>query len=258
MRIYNAFLIAFATYSKIPVPQADWKEENMRYAICFFPLVGAAAGGILFLWYHLAGLLRINTVLFAAVAAAIPTLVTGGIHLDGFCDTCDALSSYQTPERRLEILKDPRAGAFAVIRCSLYFVLYFALFTQITAKGLGIVCLGFVLSRALSGYSVAAFRPARKSGMLTSFSEAAHHKVVKLVMTGYFLLGTAAALSISLPMGLGAVGASLGVFWYYRLMSYRQFGGVTGDLAGYFLILCEFFITAAVVLAERIVTVWNW
>ena len=36
-RIWNSFLIAFAMFSKIPVPRADWDKENMKYMICFFP-----------------------------------------------------------------------------------------------------------------------------------------------------------------------------------------------------------------------------
>ena len=42
----KAAIIAFSTYSKLPMPQVEWDEKNMRYAICFFPLVGAAAGAL--------------------------------------------------------------------------------------------------------------------------------------------------------------------------------------------------------------------
>lgn len=42
--LWNSFKIAFAMFSKIPMPQAEWTEENMRYMLCFFPFVGAAAG----------------------------------------------------------------------------------------------------------------------------------------------------------------------------------------------------------------------
>ena len=39
--------------------------------------------------------------------------------MDGFCDTCDALASHQDRARKLEILKDSRVGAFAVLGLSL-------------------------------------------------------------------------------------------------------------------------------------------
>ena len=44
MRIIKSFFIAFSMYSKIPMPQFQWKDEDMRYALCFFPWVGAVIG----------------------------------------------------------------------------------------------------------------------------------------------------------------------------------------------------------------------
>ena len=53
MRLMNAFVIAFSTYSRIPMPRAAWSEENRRYAMCFFPLVGVAVGLLLWGWLAL-------------------------------------------------------------------------------------------------------------------------------------------------------------------------------------------------------------
>ena len=53
MHLIRSFLIAFSTYSRIPVPQVEWTEENRRYAMCFFPLVGAVLGLILWGWLAL-------------------------------------------------------------------------------------------------------------------------------------------------------------------------------------------------------------
>jgi len=257
MGIYNAFLIAFATYSRIPVPQADWKEENMRYAVCFFPLVGAVIGGASLLWQMAAAALELNTILTAAVFAVIPTVITGGIHLDGFCDTTDALSSYQPPERRLEILKDPRAGAFAVIWTVVYYLVYFALFTEVTAVSLKLIALGFVLSRALSGFGVVTLKSARKNGMVASFAESAHHRRVAVCMILFFAAAVTCMLFVSPISGAVAAAGSVIVFLCYKRMAYKNFGGVTGDLAGYFLILCELYIAASAVIFERLVELWS-
>ena len=40
MSIINSFFIALSMYSRIPVPRVDWEKENMRYAMCFFPMIG--------------------------------------------------------------------------------------------------------------------------------------------------------------------------------------------------------------------------
>ena len=42
--LWNNFKVAFSMFSKIPMPRADWTEENMKYMICFFPFVGTVIG----------------------------------------------------------------------------------------------------------------------------------------------------------------------------------------------------------------------
>ena len=106
--------MAFDMYSKIPMPPADWEKENMKYALCFFPWVGLAVGAVSAVLFWLLQQIGAGSMLRAAVLTAVPVLVTGGIHLDGYLDTMDALSSWREKQRRLEILKDPHAGAFAM------------------------------------------------------------------------------------------------------------------------------------------------
>ena len=95
MHLFRSLAIAISMYSKIPVPIVEWNEKNMKYAMCFFPVVGAVTGvlqlltGRILLEYTACGKL-----FFAIAMALIPVIVTGGIHLDGFADTVDALSSY--------------------------------------------------------------------------------------------------------------------------------------------------------------------
>ena len=91
----------------------------------------------------------------AAGFVLIPVLVTGGIHLDGYLDTVDALSSWQPKERKLEILKDSHAGAFAVIMGCAYFILALGVLSETEDQALPVLGIGFVLSRALSGMALA-------------------------------------------------------------------------------------------------------
>lgn len=93
--IWNNFKVAFAMYSKIPMPPADWEKENMKYALCFFPWVGLAVGAVSAVLFWLLQQIGAGSMLRAAVLTAVPVLVTGGIHLDGYLDTMDALSSWR-------------------------------------------------------------------------------------------------------------------------------------------------------------------
>ena len=141
-------------YSRIPMPKIEWKEENRRYALGFFPLVGAVIGGLLILWRKSNGSkLCIGQFLFASAAAFLPIVVTGGIHLDGFCDANDARASYGDKQKKLEIMSDPHIGSFAVIKLCIYLIMQTALCSQVYSLGkrTAVVALSFVLSRSLSG-----------------------------------------------------------------------------------------------------------
>lgn len=82
-------------------------------------------------WLALCDALGFGALLRGAVGALLPILVTGGIHMDGFMDTSDALASWQSPEKRLEILKDSHVGAFAVLGCAGYLLLDAALLSEL-------------------------------------------------------------------------------------------------------------------------------
>ena len=113
-------IIAFAMYSRIPMPRVDWSEKNMRYAMCFFPVIGIVIAAAEYLCFFLCGKLALGTMFRSILLVLIPILITGGIHMDGFMDTMDALSSHAERERKLEILKDSHTGAFAILGCCVY------------------------------------------------------------------------------------------------------------------------------------------
>lgn len=238
--MFKSLAIAFQMYSRIPIPSFEWDERSMRYVMCYFPLIGVVIGGFECLWFWLSGLLKLPSFISAAVAVAIPLLISGGIHMDGFCDTVDALSSQQDKERRLEILKDSHAGAFAIIFGALWMICYYACWISVSDwNTLGAVCVGFVLSRSLSALALASFRGARKKGMLQGFADAARKRTVVIVMLVFIVVCAAAMIVLRGWIGVIMICVNGLLFLYYRLMSYKKFGGTTGDLAGWFLQMSE-------------------
>ena len=119
MGFVKSLIVAFSMYSALPMPQFAWDEENMQYALAFFPVVGIAIAGILWGYFQLAYFLQLTPPLFAALALVLMVALTGGLHLDGFCDTADALYSRREQAEKLRILKDPHAGPFAIFSCIL-------------------------------------------------------------------------------------------------------------------------------------------
>ena len=127
MHILKSIVIAFSMYSKIPMPQFEWKEEDMKHVLCFFPWIGIVIGLCLYFWRLLCDRFGIRNLCYVFIGTAIPLLLTGGFHVDGFMDTMDAFHSYQPKERKLEILKDSHIGAFAVIMLAVYGLIYICL-----------------------------------------------------------------------------------------------------------------------------------
>lgn len=252
MYLLESLIIALSMYSKIPVPNVEWKEKNMKYALCFFPVAGIIlCGASILLGRFLSGC-GTGKVFFAAAMTLLPLLVTGGIHMDGFMDTADALGSRAGREKKLEILKDPHAGAFAILALACYLIWSMALWSEAAGKMLPAAGCGYVLSRSLSGLSVVTFPSASKSGLARTFKDMADQKKVRAVM----IIWAAATASAMILWGRGEGAAALltaaVVFLFYKRMCSRQFGGVTGDLAGYFLQVCELAMLTAIVLTGRI------
>lgn len=241
MRILRPIIVAFSMFSRIPMPRIEWDEGSMRYAFAAFPLVGGVIALVLGAWRYVAGALGVSDWFYAAIAVALPVLLTGGIHLDGYCDVVDALSSQADREKKLDILKDPRIGAFAAIYVGLYLLLLFAAQASLR-QGEGLLPLYaaiFIASRALGAVLTLALPNARTGGLAHAFSQSAQRTPV------YIALGLWLALSCGLlllaPWGLAA-GCALGILatalWFIRLAK-RKFGGITGDLAGFFIQMCE-------------------
>lgn len=86
-----------------------------------------------------------------------------GIHMDGFLDTTDARRSYQEPEKKLAILKDPHTGAFALIGLGVYLLWSVAVWSVADRAVLPGMACAFVLSRTLSGLSVTLCKGAKRT-----------------------------------------------------------------------------------------------
>jgi len=238
-RIIKSFIIAFSMYSKIPMPMIKWKEEDMKYVFCFFPLIGVITGGSIFAWNVLCLHFDLPEILRVFISASIPIIVTGGIHIDGYMDTMDAFHSYRDRQKKLEILKDPHIGAFSVIMLLLYGSVYIGALSVIKDTKV-LACLGIVqiLSRGLSAFLAVTLKSA-KEGTLNLFMNNSSKIVVRVVIiaqiilciTGMFFLDAIIAVIVTITSLLTVI--------FYYLKTKKEFGGITGDTAGYFVVIFE-------------------
>lgn len=255
IRVFKSIAVAFSMYSRIPMPRFEWGTEDMKYHLCFFPWVGAVIGILEYAWLRLAEYSGTGQTAFTALALAIPLLVTGGFHVDGYMDTTDALQSWKSRAERLEILQDPHIGAFAVIRLALYGLLMAAAVSEMTSAAFPVWLGAFFLSRALSGICVTTIPPAKETGIVHTSSETAAKRAVcgalsvQAVLCAIWILYISRRDTGSVCCGIAALAAMLLCTIYYRQMCRRKFGGITGDLAGWFVCASEFAAAVAVWIA---------
>ncbi len=259
MRLLRTIAVTFALYSRIPMPHFEWRDEDMRYSISCFPLVGAVIG--LIYWGVFAAGVRLGLPMAAVcfLMTAVPLIITGGFHVDGFMDVSDALSSFRTREQKLEILKDPHIGAFAVIRLCIAWLIYIAsllivLESESAALLVTALAAGFALARALSAVAVLTFRSARHEGMLFyEATTAGQGRKANLIIVGIWLAAAVFVMGyFGYPAGAIVAFPAVLAFAWYKYRSYREFGGITGDTAGWFVTICEVAMTAGAAAAAVI------
>ena len=233
----DSLIVAFSMYSKIPMPRTDWTDHSMKYSMCFFPWIGWVIGILEALWLYLSFLAGLSVLFRAAVFTVLPVLVTGGIHLDGYLDTSDAMSSWREREKRLEILKDSHTGAFAIINAGIWFVLFFGSAAQLAARLSGT---GEAPSfRVLLLLPVLFGTSRNPSGTAAAFGDRAVKKTVLAVMAVYLAVMAVLCGLCQPAAGLCMMGSALLIFGLYYRLSIKYFGGMTGDLAGCFVSVCE-------------------
>lgn len=243
MNVLWSFVICIAMYSIIPMPMADWTKERTRYCFCFFPLIGALVG---VLWYLLYLVLGSFSVVFSSVILMLlSVIISGGIHLDGLIDTCDAMFSYGDKQKKLEILKDPRTGAFGVIGAISYFLLLFASYNELLSLNINLVYLvpfAFVLSRAVGAFCMLTVKSAKSTGLGASFAKSSDTRVNQRALILWVLIGFGFLIYFNLIFAV-VILAVLALFlaFFIRYIC-KEFGGITGDLTGFIIMMIELII----------------
>jgi adenosylcobinamide-GDP ribazoletransferase len=201
-------------------------------AMRWFPVVGLllglAVGGI---WWGADQLWPWPVA--AAIAVAADLALTGMLHLDGLVDSADGLIPHLDRERRLEVMADPRAGAFGVLVAGGTLLTRWAAFGATDANVLLVAGL-WCLSRSAMGALLVSLPYARLQGLASPFAGAATWPVLSGAVFSGLLLGRAIGWpALAVFAGAWLVVAAMGVVAKNRL------GGFTGDVLGAAGVLAE-------------------
>lgn len=220
--------IAFHLLTVLPVPAPkEWLPGDSGRAAAWYPFVGLTLGACVAFAYL--GLLQmVSPMLAAALSLALWAALTGGLHLDGLADCFDGLFHASGAERRLEIMKDSRMGAFGGMGLILALLIKFAALASLPPAR---ILPAVLLSASLARWNIllAGFQPLARSGGMGADFQSGLRKTS-------LLWGALLPLTLALILGAAgwvALGANLlGVFLLLRFARAR-IGGITGDVFGW-------------------------
>jgi adenosylcobinamide-GDP ribazoletransferase len=235
-----ALMVRF--YSRLPVPALSFEGDPHRLpdfgsAPRMLPVAGLIIAAPAALLVALAAWLDLPSHVTAALGVAALALLSGAFHEDGLADTFDGLGGGQTPERRLEIMKDSRIGAFGGTALMLALILRVALLAAlVTEYGPGaawLVLAAAALSRSTALLPLVMLPPARPDGFTAAVGRPTSPVLVIAMIVSCLLAGAASGLADAPLAGafaglVLAVLAALVMAWW----ALRTIHGQTGDIAG--------------------------
>ena len=222
----DSLFVALQFLTRIPIKCSfSTNDVTLGQSVLYYPLVGFLIGVLL---SFLALVMSASSDMVAtAVVLSTWVLITGGLHLDGLADCADAwVGGLGSPQRSLEIMKDPASGPIAVLVLLLTLLLKFAaILVLIQHNDLTILMLTPLLGRTailILMLSTPYVRPqglAEKIIQNLPFNDARLVIVISLAFAGLF-------------MGWANVLLVCGLIFWIRYAAISRLGGVTGDVYG--------------------------
>ena len=223
-------LTAVQYFTRLHVPAwVGHAQDQLAGAVRYFPAIGLVIGasGAATLWLAAQVLPAPLPVILATV---VTVLMTGAIHEDGLADTCDGLGGGATRERALEIMKDPRIGAFGAIALILMLLLkisalslmpvWSAMAALVAAHAFSRFCAVLV---SFAGHYVGSVERSRASPVVGNVKRGDVFVAALFGLPALVLCGRAAIIPVVVALVL------LGLLFRWCV---QRIGGYTGDTLG--------------------------
>ena len=232
--LVNSLRMALGFLTVLPVPQrTEWSDPDFGFSAVFYPLagvlIGALAGG---------SFLLLKAVFPLPIAALLSLVVwimlSGALHWDGLADCMDGFGCSAAPEKRLEIMKDPKLGTFGALGLFTALLLKWLCIWQFPA---GRELLYFALSAATARWAMLlliGLPLANPNGMAAMLKKNCPKHVVLYAIPVPLILAIISGLTGLCALLLSAAAASA-----LGLLAKRKIGGINGDVLGFSIELSE-------------------
>ncbi|MEF9951387.1 MAG: adenosylcobinamide-GDP ribazoletransferase [Clostridium sp.] len=151
------FLLILQFMTRVPVNKSfDVTVDDFRKGVRYFPIIGLVVGMVVAMSIYISSL-GFSICLSGFIGALAYVVITGGLHLDGFSDTCDGIFSGRKKEKILEIMSDSRLGTFGGVGLIMLLAFRIILYIEVLSLGditrvLPILVLSPIVARGIVTY----------------------------------------------------------------------------------------------------------
>ncbi|MGG1688246.1 adenosylcobinamide-GDP ribazoletransferase [Pseudalkalibacillus sp. NRS-1564] len=240
MSLWQGFLINVQFFTVIPVRrELSMEREPLTRSVQTFPILGLLQGLLsAALLYGLIEWTPFSSLAIAFITWVFLMALTGGLHLDGWMDASDAFFSYRDLGKRLEIMKDPRTGAFGVLSVivllSARFLFLYEIIQMATFSSYVLIAAIPFLSKSVMGYFLLSIKPSKQEGLAYFFQKSIQRSSLWIYPIYWIaLIGMMVLLSPEVFLGmllLSALTVLFTIVMRRKILSW--FNGVTGDVLG--------------------------
>lgn len=240
--VMNGILLAFQFFTVVPIrKELPLTNKTVTSMFAFLPWLGAVMGGVMAaLFYVLQSYTNISSMLTGFILVFGYVIWTGGLHLDGFVDMGDAYFSYRDIDKRIEILDDPRIGAFGAM--SLVFLVLSKIFFlseligQQNFNWVWLVAVPFLSRLGMSIYFIQT-QSSKQKGLGYFFKQHLHIPswLISTIISTVIGILLICWLSSQWRVPVILLTVVVVAAWFYKYWTLRNFRGSSGDLLGAFI-----------------------
>lgn len=221
-------VLAFVLLTRFPMPKLpDHAFQHADRAVWAYTLVGAAIGALAWACGYLALTIGLPQLLAAGFMIATLVACSGAMHEDGLADTVDGFWGGNSPEKRLDIMKDSTIGTYGTMSLLVVTGLRWSALAVLLPLGPAPVLAATCLSRAMMPLLMYALTPARASGLSHSVGAPPMEAVLAGLVLAVGVTGIAIGFA-AIPALLFTFAVSAGI----AVLAKRKIGGHTGDVLG--------------------------
>jgi len=249
----DTLILTLQLFTSLPIKKAvEVSDERLIRGVALWPAAGIVIGLFQALVFCLAD--GIFPLQIAAVLALMAELwMTRGFHLDGLCDTADAVFSSRSRERMLEIMKDSHIGTFGVVAAVMDLALKYLL---VTASEVPVYMLlaAPVAGKMVQGICMYRVNYPREKGLGKSYigRVPASITVISVAFGALWAGGCLISADFTFPEAVVIPVLCGGLAWLFRKHMVKVIGGMTGDTLGAASEITEIFFMLLMVALEGV------